>query len=52
MFVIVGLTFYNREGRPIKAKPDFIGNLLLIISVLVLPVKKCDHYKHGTDNDS
>lgn len=33
------------EGRPqMEAKPDLVGNLLLVVFVLVLPVEECDHH--------
>lgn len=34
----------NNGKTAIKAKPDLIGDLLLIIFVLVLPIEECDHH--------
>lgn len=34
----------NNGKTAIKAKPDLIGDLLLVIFVLVLPIEECDHH--------
>ena len=32
--------------------PDLVGDLLLLVLVLVLPVEERDHHQQGADDDS
>lgn len=49
--VLTHVPFYKLR-RQIRGKPDFVGNLLLVIFVPVLPVEQSDNDEHGADNDS